>query len=55
MFRKLMCKVGLHKWFYIKNDHGGQPMVRQCLCCQRLQTWNYSAAREHGVIQWENV
>lgn len=48
------CKFGIHRWHYIPNDHGGKPMRRVCLYCNKRQAWNYDLAREHGVIQWDN-
>ncbi len=48
------CKIGIHKWKYIPNLHGGKPMHRICAHCQKAQMWNYDKAREYGIIEWIN-
>lgn len=52
--RPLLCVIGIHKWSYIPNAHGGRPMVRQCECCPMCEAWDYNAARE-GLIVWRQV
>jgi len=54
MVRQFLCAAGIHKWTYLPNTNGGRPMRREC-CCGKRQGWNYSAAREQGVIVWEDV
>lgn len=53
--RGIFCRIGLHSWKYMRNNHGGRPMFRTCSRCGRLECWDYDQARRHGAIVWVKV
>lgn len=57
----IKCFFGLHKWEHpLREDrypadwNVHDRIHRHCVCCGKKQSWNYTIAREQGLIVWED-